>query len=90
MIGTLLIFTAMQSGAPAPSPAPSPDIAAARAVFEQNVGAIRQRDRERYLSWTTCTIPVCVRGGPSGFTTGFDEFAKGAGLAAGHDRRLGH
>ena len=54
------------------------DIAAARAVFDQNINAIRQRDRDRYLSlyWHD---PKLVRTGASGFATGFDEFAKGAG-----------
>src|SRR5512138_2499091 len=54
------------------------DIAAARAVFDQNISAIRQRDRDRYLS-LYLHDPKLVRTGPTGFATGFDEFAKGAG-----------
>lgn len=54
------------------------DIAAARAVFEQNLNAIRQRDRDRYLSLYLHDAKL-VRTGPTGFSTGFEEFAKGAG-----------
>jgi imidazolonepropionase-like amidohydrolase len=54
------------------------DVDAARAVFEANINAIRQRNREAYLSYYL-HAPALVRGGPSGFTTGYDEFAKGAG-----------
>ena len=44
---------AMLSVAPPTSAAieDNPDIHAARSVFEQNIGAIRQRDRDRYLSY---------------------------------------
>ena len=54
------------------------DIAAARAVFDQNIAAIRQRDREQYLS-LYLHDPRLVRTGPTGFTTGFEEHAKHAG-----------
>lgn len=54
------------------------DLAAARAVFEGNINAIRQRNRDAYLSFYLHS-PALVRGGPAGFITGFDEFAKGAG-----------
>ncbi|HEX9161083.1 MAG TPA: amidohydrolase family protein [Thermoanaerobaculia bacterium] len=54
------------------------DIAAARAVFDQNIAAIRQRDRDKYLSLYLHDNRL-VRGGPSGFTTGFEEHAKHAG-----------
>src|SRR3954452_21635031 len=56
----------------------SGDIAAARAVFDQNINAIRQRDRDRYLSLYLHDAKL-VRTGPTGFATGFDEFSKGAG-----------
>jgi len=54
------------------------DLAAARSVFEQNIEAIRQRDREKYLS---CYLQSerLARGGATGFTTGFADFAKGVG-----------
>ena len=51
------------------------DIAGARAVFEANLNAIRQKDRAAYLA---CYLqsPSLVKGGPAGFTTGYDDFAK--------------
>ncbi|MBV9068845.1 MAG: amidohydrolase family protein [Acidobacteria bacterium] len=58
--------------------APADDIAAARAVFEANINAIRQRNRDAYLSYYLHS-PSLVRGGPDGFDTGFESFAKGAG-----------
>jgi len=54
------------------------DIAAARAVFDANITAIRQRDRDKYLS-LYLHDPRLVRTGPTGFTTGFEEHAKHAG-----------
>src|SRR4051812_17292955 len=54
------------------------DIAAARAVFDQNIAAIRHRDRDQYLSFYLHD-PRLVRTGPTGFTTGFEEHAKHAG-----------
>jgi len=58
--------------------APADDVAAARAVFEANITAIRQRNREAYLSYYLHS-PSLVRGGPEGFATGFESFAKDAG-----------
>jgi imidazolonepropionase-like amidohydrolase len=54
------------------------DIAAARALFERNLNAIRTRDRETYLQTYEHSSSL-ARGGPQGFTTGYDDFAKGAG-----------
>lgn len=54
------------------------DLAAARAVFDQNIAAIRQRDRDKYLSLYLHDRRL-VRNGPSGFTTGYEEHAKHAG-----------
>jgi imidazolonepropionase-like amidohydrolase len=54
------------------------DLAAARAVFQKNIDAIRRKDRDAYLS-VYLHDKRLVRGGPAGFTTGFDEFAKQAG-----------
>lgn len=54
------------------------DLAAARALFDKNIDAIRQRDRDKYLSFYLHSDRL-VRGGPAGFTTGFDDFAKQAG-----------
>jgi len=58
--------------------APADDVAAARVVFEANINAIRQRNREAYLSYYVHS-PSLVRGGPEGFATGFEPFAKDAG-----------
>ncbi|HEV7920190.1 MAG TPA: amidohydrolase family protein [Thermoanaerobaculia bacterium] len=54
------------------------DLRAARAVFDRNIDAIRHRDRDAYLALYLHGGKL-VRGGPGGFTTGFDDFAKGAG-----------
>ena len=58
--------------------AQSADIAGARAVFDANVNAIKQKNLDAYLSYYLHS-PLLVRGGPSGFTTGYDEFAKARG-----------
>jgi imidazolonepropionase-like amidohydrolase len=54
------------------------DVAAARAVFEANIDAIRHRDRDLYLSYYLHADRLVV-GGAEAFSTGFDAFAKGAG-----------
>lgn len=54
------------------------DVAAARAVFEANIDAIRHRNRDAYLSYYLHSDRL-VLGGPESFSTGFDSFAKGAG-----------
>jgi imidazolonepropionase-like amidohydrolase len=54
------------------------DLASARAVFEENIAAIRNRDREKYLSLYLHSDAL-VRTGPAGFDTGFEGFARGAG-----------
>jgi imidazolonepropionase-like amidohydrolase/ketosteroid isomerase-like protein len=71
-IGIVLLFLAW------PAVAQTDDIAAARAVFDANIKAIQQKNLEAYLS---CYLhsPILVRGGPTGFTTGYDEFAKARG-----------
>ncbi|HUP60826.1 MAG TPA: amidohydrolase family protein [Thermoanaerobaculia bacterium] len=54
------------------------DLRAARAVFEENIEAIHQRDRAKYLSLYLHSESL-VRTGPAGFATGYEDFAKGAG-----------
>lgn len=54
------------------------DVQAARAVFEANIQAIREHNREKYLSYYLHSDRL-VRGGTTGFSTGFDDFAKSAG-----------
>ncbi len=59
-------------------PALADDLSDARAVFEGNLAAIREHNRDKYLSYYLHS-DLLVRGGPTGFTTGYDDFAKGAG-----------
>src|SRR6185436_11820888 len=54
------------------------DLRSARAVFEQNLAAIRNRDRDAYLA-VYLKSDALVRTGPAGFVTGYESFAKGAG-----------
>ncbi|HYM62766.1 MAG TPA: amidohydrolase family protein [Thermoanaerobaculia bacterium] len=54
------------------------DLRAARTVFETNVGAIRHRDRDAYLSCYLHSDHLAI-GGPAGFNTGYDNLAKQAG-----------
>jgi imidazolonepropionase-like amidohydrolase len=56
------------------------DLAAARALFERNLNAIRTRDRDTYLQ-SYLHAASLARSGPQGFSTGYDDFAKGAGSA---------
>ena len=73
-IGTILLTALLACSALAQSD----DIARARAVFEANINAIRQRNLDAYLSYYLHS-PLLVRGGPTGFTTGYDDFAKARG-----------
>ena len=54
------------------------DLAGARAVFEANLNAIRQQNRDAYLSYYLHSEKL-VRGGPTGYTTGWDDFMKQRG-----------
>jgi imidazolonepropionase-like amidohydrolase len=56
------------------------DLRAARGVFEENVAAIRNKDRDRYVALYLQSEKL-IRLGPAGFTLGYEEFAKGAGGA---------
>jgi imidazolonepropionase-like amidohydrolase len=51
------------------------DLAAARAVFEKNLDAIRHRDRAAYLDLYLHSDHL-ARVGATGFVTGYDDFAK--------------
>jgi imidazolonepropionase-like amidohydrolase len=55
------------------------DVAAARAVFERNLNAIRAKDRVAYLSCYLDAGDHFVLTGDEGLRTGFQEFEKGAG-----------
>lgn len=54
------------------------DVAAARKVFEGNLGAIREKNRDKYLSYYLQSEKL-IRGGPTGFITGWDDFSKARG-----------
>ncbi|HEX6088183.1 MAG TPA: amidohydrolase family protein [Thermoanaerobaculia bacterium] len=54
------------------------DLRAARGVFEENIAAIRNKDRAKYVSLYLQSDKL-VRLGPAGFTLGYEDFAKGAG-----------
>lgn len=54
------------------------DLRAARSLFEENIAAIHERNREKYLSLYLKSDKL-VRVGPTGFATGYESFAQGAG-----------
>ena len=54
------------------------DLAAARALFERNLAAIAEKDREAYLA-TYLDADTLARSGPGGTTLGFEDFAAQAG-----------
>jgi imidazolonepropionase-like amidohydrolase len=57
---------------------PDDDLAGARAAFDGNLAAIRERNRDKYLSYYLHSERL-VRTGATGLATGFEDFAKGAG-----------
>ena len=57
---------------------PDSDVAAARAVFERNLAAIAERDRDAYLA-TYLEAPTLARSGPEGPALGFEDFVAQAG-----------
>jgi imidazolonepropionase-like amidohydrolase len=76
-----LLSAALGHASPAPARAErseSADESAARALFEKNLAAIRDRDRAAYLA-CYLAAPSLARTGPEGPALGFEEFAKGAG-----------
>lgn len=68
-------LTASAATPATPGPAESADLAAARALFERNMDAIRGRDRATYLSLYLHTDKL-ARTGASGIATGYDDFAR--------------
>jgi imidazolonepropionase-like amidohydrolase len=54
------------------------DLAAARALFEANLGAIRNHDKDAYLG-TYLNSEDLARTGPEGFTLGYKGLAESAG-----------
>ncbi|HEY6844435.1 MAG TPA: amidohydrolase family protein [Thermoanaerobaculia bacterium] len=71
-IFALTLFTAVSALAQ------TDDIAGARAVFEANLKAIQDKNLDAYLSYYLHS-PILVKTGPTGFTTGYDDFAKARG-----------
>jgi imidazolonepropionase-like amidohydrolase len=66
------------SSAAAPPAGEAEELRAARSLFDKNIEAIRHRDRAAYLACYRQNDRL-ARGGPSGFVSGFAEFAKAAG-----------
>ena len=54
------------------------DLQSARLLFEENVAAIRNKDRAKYLSLYLKSAQL-VRTGPGGFQTGYVDFERSAG-----------
>ncbi|MES1243650.1 MAG: amidohydrolase family protein [Acidobacteriota bacterium] len=73
-----VVFTLLAVLPAAAEPAPDEDLAAARTLFEKNLQAIRDKDRDAYLS---CYLDSerLVRTGPTGFELGYSG---PSGLAA--------
>src|SRR5262245_37058643 len=60
------------------SPASPADIAAARALFEKNLNAIRRRDRDAYLACYLQSSRL-ARTGSTGILLGYESLAASAG-----------
>src|SRR5688500_16550914 len=73
--GSCRVSANVERGGPAPSTATSAasDTVEARRVFEENIRAIHQRDREKYLS-LYLHAPTLARTGPGGMELGFDDW----------------
>ena len=78
MKGIVVFLAALAVAISTPQADEAGDLEAARQLFTANIDAIRARDRERYLACYRHDAHL-ARGGPSGFVTGFDTFAKEAG-----------
>ena len=70
----LVAGCATRGGGPGDAATTSADLAAARALFEANLAAIRNRDRKAYLA-TYLRSERMTRGGPGGLESGFDPAA---------------
>ena len=64
--------------ASAPAPAGTPDVAAARALFERNLDAIRRRDKVAYLACYLDSEKL-AKTGADGMSLGYADFVKSAG-----------
>jgi imidazolonepropionase-like amidohydrolase len=80
---TWLLALILASAQASPSPRPSPvakgsDVAAARALFEKNLDAIRRRDKTAYLACYLDSEKL-AKTGADGMSLGYADFAKAAG-----------
>lgn len=75
---TLLALLLLAGFVPPGAASETSDLAAARAVFERNLQAIRDKNREAYLS---CYLEseTLARTGPAGFDLGYEGLAASAG-----------
>lgn len=75
---TAILLALLASFPAAAAQHPDADVAAARALFEKNLQAIRDKDRDAYLS---CYLDSerLVRTGPAGFELGYESLAATAG-----------
>ena len=64
--------------ATSPAPAHTTDVAAARALFERNLDAIRRRDKAAYLACYLDSEKL-AKTGADGMSLGYADFAKAAG-----------
>ena len=73
---SLVAFGLAQANAVRPNSPDDAQVAAARALFERNIAAIQERDRDAYLS---CYLQSdgLVRTGPEGMQFGWEELAAG-------------
>lgn len=76
----LTIVLAALFALPATAQSETDELRAARALFEANLGAIRDRDRDAYLA-TYLRSKSLARTGPEGFSLGWEGLAEGAGSA---------
>jgi imidazolonepropionase-like amidohydrolase len=79
MFAAILVFTCSTLAADEAAGL-ADDLDEARALFEQNIAAIKEKNREKYLSLYLDSERL-VRTGPAGFVTGYESFARGAGGA---------
>lgn len=95
-LAALPVLLALAALMPGPGPCRAADsqadLTAARALFERNLGAIAEKDRDAYLS---CYLESehLARTGPTGFDLGYEELAATAGdgwpaVFEGRDLRL--
>jgi len=81
LVGAGLPGSAQAQEPPADTLHPAPlDSVEALAAFHANIAAIHARDRAAYLS-AYLQSPRLVRSGPEGALTGYEDFARDAGIA---------